>query len=69
MPDITMCSNKECKLSRGCYRSPDSGTTPDRYQSWAEFDPGPGLGSSCEWLIKKDKIGHKEERSEPHEVT
>jgi hypothetical protein len=38
MPDITMCSNSECRASHKCRRSPDSGTVPNvLYQSWGKF--------------------------------
>jgi hypothetical protein len=38
MPDITMCANLECPLSKICRRSSNSGTIPDPVnQSWAYF--------------------------------
>ena len=37
MPDITMCTNKECPLSHSCYRF---NCEPNQYsQSYAEFSP------------------------------
>ena len=35
MPDITMCSNKNCYVKHKCYRSQ---AIPNLYQSYANFD-------------------------------
>lgn len=38
MPDLTMCMNNDCDLSRGCRRHQDSGTKPvSLRQSWSVF--------------------------------
>jgi hypothetical protein len=37
MPDITMCVNQNCPLSKTCYRHEDSGTISDIRQSWTDF--------------------------------
>ena len=37
MPDITMCTNKDCPLSYSCWRF---NCTPNKYrQSYAKFEP------------------------------
>lgn len=38
MPDITMCKNDNCLLSKSCYRHIDSGTKPNMRQSFAYFE-------------------------------
>jgi len=39
MPDITLCNNQDCPLSKKCYRHEDSGTKPSEYwQSYADFE-------------------------------
>lgn len=35
MPDITMCSSKNCPLKDKCYRST---ATASKYQSWSNFE-------------------------------
>jgi len=43
MPDITMCDNRNCPVSRSCHRSPLSGTQPSQYrQAWSIFKGGSG---------------------------
>lgn len=37
MPDITMCVRTDCPRAKNCGRSEESGTKPDKYQSWGEF--------------------------------
>jgi hypothetical protein len=40
MPDITMCTAKNCDKSAACYRHEDSGTEPNPYrQSYSDFNP------------------------------
>ena len=36
MPDISMCANKECELSKTCYRHT---AKPSGYQAYAGFKP------------------------------
>lgn len=45
MPDITMCSAKNCKCSMTCYRYM---ACPSAYQSWADF----GKTDSCEHYLR-----------------
>jgi len=45
MPDITMCTNRECELRKTCYRAQ---ATPGEWQSWAAFAPVRG---DCERYI------------------
>ena len=35
MPDITMCSSKECPMRSSCYRTR---AKPDKLQSWTNFE-------------------------------
>ena len=35
MPDITMCSSKNCPMRGSCYRSR---AKPDKLQSWTNFE-------------------------------
>jgi len=52
MSDITMCTNKKCKLRKTCYRFM---AKPDRWQSYAEFKPVRG---KCEYyypMVEKVK--------------
>lgn len=54
MPDIAMCANEKCPLSKTCKRHEDSGTKPsDYWQSWADFEP-----ENCEyyWPIKTEEV-------------
>ena len=37
MPDITMCTNKECKDRKYCYRQ--TAEPDERLQAWAHFVP------------------------------
>ena len=40
MPDISMCTSKECASSATCYRHADSGTKPDPLrQAYMLFGP------------------------------
>jgi hypothetical protein len=39
MPDITMCGDETCPLKTACYRNPESGTEPSKYQSWFASRP------------------------------
>lgn len=57
MPDITMCTNRECELRKTCYRAQ---ATPGEWQSWAAFAPVRG---DCERYISaplKPVICHKQ---------
>ena len=52
MPDITMCTNKECPLSNSCWRfnAPSS-----QYQSVQKFEPKTDKGLDeveCDFYIK-----------------
>lgn len=49
MPDISMCSNKECPLREGCYRFL---ATPSEYwQSYCRFEPNKSGECTMYWPV------------------
>lgn len=50
MPDITMCSGKECPLKETCYRHT---AAPDRYQSYFVNPPIDKATKKCDYYWKE----------------
>lgn len=46
MPDISMCTNSACPLSKDCYRHM---AVPSFWQAYAGF--APGEDGSCDWFM------------------
>jgi hypothetical protein len=57
MPDISMCASSRCPVARRCYRSPESGSTPDELQSWMGFEPDRGTECRGFWPISEPDDG------------
>jgi hypothetical protein len=52
MPDISMCTNKDCPLKETCYRFK---AIPDKYrQSYGGFAPDDKGECKYYWPLKKD---------------
>lgn len=55
MPDITMCSSKECPMRGSCYRIR---AKPDKLQSWTNFEyfcnENSGFNEYIKWNNKED---------------
>ncbi|MFA5379359.1 MAG: hypothetical protein WC455_26620 [Dehalococcoidia bacterium] len=52
MPDITMCTNEDCKVKLSCYRYM---AVPAPAQSYARFEWIAGVCFRCIWLTPYDK--------------
>lgn len=55
MPDITMCTNKDCQLSKDCYRF---NAVPSGFQSYQKFNPFPDEEGKiiCDFFIEPKVI-------------
>lgn len=59
MPDISMCSLSTCHLAERCRRSPEFGTKPGPWQSYASF--GHPSSEDCSGWWPWPKVETREE--------
>lgn len=55
MPDVTMCSNDNCKLCWNCYRY--NAEPSENYQAYKAFEPDIDENgkTTCDWFKKTTK--------------